>query len=308
MIEKKQKKIISPMLATLTEKYFSDSNWLYEEKFDGIRAIIHKKNNKVILYSRNKNKLNNRFSSLVKELEKLKTKDYIADCEIVAFDKNVTSFSKLQRIKKEKVDIFIYIFDLLYFDKFDLREDPLIKRKEILKKKLKFSKKIRYSKHVLKEGIKLFKKMCKEKKEGVIAKKKDSKYISKRSRNWLKFKCSKGQEFIIIGYTSPKRSRVGFGALLLGYYDDKKLNYAGKVGTGFDTDFLKTFSKKIKILSILKNSNLENEIKEKDFVLIKPKYIAEIAFTEWTRANKLRHPRFLGLRSDKSIKRVIKEK
>jgi DNA ligase D-like protein (predicted ligase) len=307
MKETKQKKFISPMKAYLTKKYFSSSDWIYEEKFDGIRAIVVKKDNKVTLYSRNKNILNKKFPSIVKELEKLKTKNYIADSEIVAFDKNITSFSKLQKMKKEKTKIYMYIFDLLYFDKFDLRDEDLLKRKEILKKNLKFSNKIRYTKHILKQGEKFFKKMCSLKKEGVIAKRKDSKYLSKRSTSWLKFKCSNRQEFIIIGYTKAQRSRIGFGALLLGYYDKNSLRYAGKVGTGFNDAYLKSFYQKLKKIKSIKNPTIDS-IKEKNINFIKPKYVAEISFSEWTCDNKLRHPSFLGLRSDKKLKEVVKER
>jgi DNA ligase D-like protein (predicted ligase) len=307
MKKTRQKRFIMPMKAYLTKKYFSDPNWIYEEKFDGIRAIVVKKDNKVTLYSRNKNILNKKFSSIVKELEKLKTKNYIADSEIVAFENNITSFSKLQKIKKEKIEVFMYVFDLLYFDKFDLRDENLLKRKEILKNELKFSDKIRFTKHILKDGEKFFKKICKEKKEGVIAKKKDSNYVSKRSTSWLKFKCSNRQEFIIIGYSAPQRSRIGFGALLIGFYDKNKLRFAGKVGTGFDNDFLKSFYQKLKHIKTIKNPTIDI-IKEKSAYFIKPKYIAEISFTQWTSDNKLRHPSFIGLRYDKKLKEVIKEK
>ena len=299
---KKQPDFISPQLATLTENYFSSKDWIYEEKFDGIRCIAVKKNNKVNLYSRNRKNLNNDFPNILDALQKETKKNFILDGEIVAFKDKITSFSKLQQRKKEKVKTYLYAFDLPYFDKYDLRKLKLIERKDLLKKNFKFSNIFRYTKHIEKDGEKFLKKACREKKEGIIAKKKDATYKSKRVTSWLKFKCSKRGEFLIIGYTDPQSSRIGFGALLIGYYKNGKLKFAGKVGTGFDFDFLKEFSEKLKKIEVKKNYF---PIKNAHFVKIK--YVGEIGFSEWTNDNKLRHPRFLALRSDKSIKQLIKE-
>ncbi|MBN2479639.1 MAG: non-homologous end-joining DNA ligase [Parachlamydiales bacterium] len=302
---KPQPNFISPQLATLTEKYFSDENWIYEEKFDGIRCIAIKKGDIVTLYSRNKNKLNSKFLEIVKVFKKQKVKNFIIDGEIVAFDKNnLTSFSKLQQIKKEKIKTYFYAFDLPYFDRYDLKDQKLIDRKKILKKNFKFSDRFRYTPHIEKEGIKLLKQACKKGWEGIIAKKADSKYQSKRTKNWLKFKCSKRQEFIIIGYTDPQKSRIGFGSLLVGYFDENVLKYAGKVGTGYSDQFLKDFSKKLKAIET-KKEYFFKKIKNAHFV--KLKYVAEIGFTEITNDKKLRHPRFIGLREDKSPKSVVLE-
>ncbi|OGN60640.1 MAG: hypothetical protein A3F40_01915, partial [Chlamydiae bacterium RIFCSPHIGHO2_12_FULL_27_8] len=260
------------------------------------------KNKKVKIFSRNKNILNKKFKILAQEFSKIK-KNCILDGEIVAFDKGKTSFSKLQRVLKNKTKVYFYAFDLLYLNDKDLRDESLIDRKKILKEKFVFTNLFRYTKHIEKEGEKFFKKACKKGLEGIIAKKKDSKYFSKRTKDWLKFKCHLGQELIIIGFTKPKKTRIGFGALHLGYFDKNILKYAGKVGTGFDFDFLKSFSKKLKKIKTKKNY-FEN-LKDTEFV--KLKYVAQIDFTEWTRDKKLRHPRFLGLRDDKNPKKVVKE-
>lgn len=304
---KSQPNFISPEQATLTEKYFSNKEWIYEEKFDGIRCLVVKKNNKVTLYSRNRNKLNATYVEIVKIFEKQRKKNFIIDGELVAFEGGVTSFSKLQQVKREKISVYFYAFDLLYLDKYDLRDQKLIDRKSLLKKNFEFSSRFRYTLHIIKNGETFYKKACKKGLEGVIAKKADSKYVSKRTRDWLKFKCSNRQEFVIIGYTDPERSRIGFGALLIGFYKKGRLKYAGKVGTGFDFEFLKTFSSKLKKIESKKAYPIENKLPKKAH-LVRPKYVAEIAFSEWTKDDKLRHPRFIALRFDKSPKQVVKEK
>ncbi len=304
---KSQPNFIKPELATLTEKYFSDRNWTYEEKFDGIRCIVVSRNGNINLYSRNKNKLNLKFPSLLEPFKKQRVKNFIIDGEIVAFEGKITSFSKLQQVKKERVSVYFYAFDLLYYDKYSLKDLELIDRKKLLKQKFRFSSKFRYTPHISEKGIAFYKKACRKGLEGIIAKKKDSKYLSKRTRNWLKFKCSNRQEFVIIGYTDPQKSRIGFGALLIGFYDKGKLKFAGKVGTGYDFEFLKSFSNKLKKIET-KKKLISEKIPLKNIHFVRDKYVCEIAFSEWTRDLKLRHPRFIALRFDKPPKKVVKEK
>ncbi len=305
-IEKKEPVFISPMLATLTYDYFSDNDWIYEPKLDGIRCIVVKKDRKVTLYSRNRNNLNKRFSSLLPLFQKQKS-NFILDGEIVAFDKKVTSFSKLQQSEKSKTPIYFYAFDLLYFDKYDLRKIDLLERKRILKTNFEFSSHFRYTPHKTKEGEKYFSLACKKGWEGVMAKKADSKYLSKRSRDWLKFKCGNRQEFIIGGYTDPEGSRVGFGALLIGFRKNGKLKYAGKVGTGYDREFLKKLSSRLKKIERSSSPFSDEKTQKLKAHWVRPSIVCEISFTEWTEDGKLRHPSFLGLRFDKPAKLVIKE-
>ena len=300
----KQPNFVKPELAVLTEKYFSDKDWIYEEKLDGIRCIAIKKNGVVHLFTRNRNSLNATYPEIVKAVHKQRPKNFILDGEIVAFEKKVTSFSKLQQIKKQKIPVYYYVFDLLYFNKYDLKDQKLIDRKKMLKSKFQFSTKIRLTRHIKKEGEKYFRKACRKGWEGIMAKKADSKYKSKRTHDWRKFKCSNRQEFIIIGYTNPQRSRIGFGALLIGYYDRGKLKFGGKVGTGYDDKFLKEFSKKLK--AIATERQYFSKVKGAHFVRLK--YVGEVAFTEWTSDGKLCHPRFLGLRRDKSPRSVVRER
>ncbi|EKE21245.1 MAG: hypothetical protein ACD_7C00303G0002 [uncultured bacterium] len=303
---KSQPLFIRPELATRSEKYFSDKDWIYEEKFDGIRCLAVKKNEEVTLFSRNKNKLNETYPELVEEFKKQKTKNFMLDGEIVAFEKGKTSFSKLQQVKRKKIKVYIYVFDLLFFEKFDLRNQKLIDRKKILKQKFKFSNAFRYTTHIDKNGEAYYKKACKKGWEGIIAKNKDSKYLSKRTRDWLKFKCSKRQEFVIAGYTDPQGSRVGFGSLLIGYFDKKRFKFAGKAGTGYDTEFLKEFSKKLKKIET-KKTPFKEKISHKNKHFVQLKYVADVGFSQWTKDGKLRHPRYIGLRSDKSPKEVVRE-
>lgn len=306
---------INPMLATLTYTYFSDPDWIFECKLDGERTIIHKLGDTVTLYSRNKKKQNKSYPELVEALEKIPG-NFILDGEIVAFDKEVSSFSKLQRRLQVKspdpqllrdVPAFLYIFDILYYDQWLLTHLPLRQRKEILKQELKFNDPLRYLDHRNEAGEVYLKEACQKGWEGLIAKDANAPYETKRSKKWLKFKCGHGQEFVIGGYTEPKGSRVGFGALLLGYYKDNKLLYAGRVGTGFNTEFLQTLHKRMEKIKQKSCPFYSFDEKDTDITWIKPQLVGEVGFTEWTRDGKLRHPRFIGLRDDKEAKDVVLE-
>lgn len=305
-----------PMLATLTKNYFSSTEWIFERKFDGQRCLIFKNGSKVILKSRNNNILNATYPMLVKAAQQWNVDQVIVDGEVVAFAGKTMSFSNLQphfgtknaeKISQLKTKIDIYLFDILYLDGYELLQLPLLTRKTLLKKNIPFKSPIRYTTHINTKGLPFFKKSCRIGWEGIIAKKKDSTYVHTRSQNWLKFKCVANQEMVIAGYTDPQHSRIGFGALLLGYYDKGKLHFAGKVGTGFSDQFLQDFFKKLKKIEIKKNP-FTNVIAKSSMHFVKPIYVAEIGFEEWTKDNKLRHPRFQGLRTDKSAKKVIKEK
>ena len=299
-------RFISPQLATLTKTYFSDKDWIFEEKFDGIRCIAVRKNGKVSLYSRNRKSLNRDFPLITQALEG-KAPDFVVDGEVVAFAGKVSSFSKLQQRKKEKVSCFFYVFDCLVWNGEDLRKLPLIERKKQLKKAFPFKGAIRYTPHTNRTGEARLKRACLQGKEGVIAKKANSTYHSKRTRDWLKFKCTNGQELVIGGFTDPQGSRKGFGALLVGYYEKGAFHYAGKVGTGYDEALLVSLGRKLHQLE--RNScPFSTKPKIKGVHYVRPSLVAEIGFTEWTKDGKLRHPRFLGLRKDKAAKRVKREK
>jgi DNA ligase D-like protein (predicted ligase) len=315
--EKKQPSWTGPMLAKLTDDRFSKESWIYERKLDGERCLAFIKEKDCALKSRNKKSLNKSYPEIEKALKKAAKKDCILDGEIVAFEGNVSSFARLQdrmhvknkkEAKKTNIAVYYYIFDILHFDGYDLTKVPLKHRKAILKKALKFSKPLRFTMHKNKTGKSYYKAACNKGWEGIIAKDATANYVHSRSSKWLKFKCVNEQEFVISGYTDPEGSRKGFGAILIGFYKNKKLKYAGKVGTGFDDDTLEKLSKKFKKKKQDENPFDSDDMQKKGTHFVKPEFVCEIAFTEWTKDNKLRHPRFKGMRRDKSPKKVKKEK
>lgn len=306
-----------PMLATLTKYYFSDPEWIYERKFDGVRVLLFKDGKKAWLKSRNDNSLDQTYPEVLQALQDLPVNQIIIDSELISFKGKVSSFEKLQArigVKNpsaeliKKIKVYVYIFDILYLDGYELLHLPLIKRKTILKHAMPFHDPLRYVIHRNTEGVPLFKQACKKGWEGLIAKNRESTYVHVRSQNWLKFKCIQEQEMVVGGYTSPAGSRVGFGALLVGYYKDGKLHYAGKVGTGYNEDFLQKFAQRLQKIETKKSpfSNT-SAIKDTDVHFVHPDLVVEIGFEEWTRNNKLRQPRFLGVRDDKNPKDVVKE-
>lgn len=315
--KKEQPEWTSPMLAKLSHEIFSDKNWIYERKLDGERILIFKKGNKISLKSRNKKELNETYPEIAEAIKDQESENFIIDGEMVAFDGKITSFSKLQtrmhlkdskEIKESKTRVFFYVFDIIYFEVYDLTKLVVTQRKAILKKAVKFEDPLRFTPHRNENGEKYHKDACEKGWEGLIAKKADGEYVHQRSSNWLKLKCVNQQEFVIGGYTNPEGERIGFGALLLGFYENGKLQYAGKVGTGYDDKTLEDLHQK---LSRIEKKDPEFEANEdlpsKKVHWVKPKYVAEIGFTEWTNTNKLRHPRYLGLRRSKKAREVIRE-
>jgi bifunctional non-homologous end joining protein LigD len=296
------------MKAVLTDERFSDPSWIYERKLDGIRCIAIRDGNNVTLLSRNDLKQNDRYPELVQALENERCDQFVIDGEVVAFERSETSFAKLARRGQKYVPVFYYVFDILWLEGHDVRKLPLRTRKRLLRDALQFHGNVRWTQHRNRDGEAFFKEACRKGWEGLVAKRADSPYVATRSRDWLKFKCEHGQELVVGGYTEPRGSRVEFGALLLGYYDDGELQYAGKVGTGFDTETLHALAAQLKKLG-RQDSPFEKpgEIKERNVTWVDPKLVAQIGFTEWTRDHRLRHPRYLGLRDDKDASEVVRE-
>jgi DNA ligase D-like protein (predicted ligase) len=296
------------MKAVLTDERFSDPNWIYERKLDGIRCISIRDGNNVTLLSRNDLKQNDRYPELAEALENERCDQFVIDGEVVAFEGSETSFAKLARRGQENVPVFYYVFDILWLEGHDVRKLPLRTRKRLLRDALQFHGNVRWTQHRNRDGEAFFKEACRKGWEGLIAKRADSPYVATRSRDWLKFKCEHGQELVVGGYTEPRGSRVEFGALLLGYYRDGELQYAGKVGTGFDTELLHTLGAQMREIE-RKDSPFANPatIKERNVTWVEPKLVAEVGFTEWTRDGRLRHPRFQGLRYDKDASEVVRE-
>lgn len=306
----------SPMLATLTHDTFSDPAWLYERKFDGVRCLVFRRDGKLRLMSRNKKRMNDTYPELVEDLGKESCDDFIADGEIVAFEGNRTSFSRLQQrigiedpeqARASGVAVYLYLFDVLHLDGRNTTRLPLRERKRLLKRAFSFQGHVRLTQYRVGRGEEYLKQACAKGWEGLIAKRADSHYEHQRSKAWLKLKCVSRQEFVIGGYTDPKGSRVGFGALLVGYYDGGDLRYAGKVGTGYDEELLRELGDRLEGIE-RSTCPFDDTPREKGVHWVTPKLVGEVGFTEWTRDGKLRHPRFLGLRPDKSAKQVVRER
>ena len=300
--------MIEPMKAVLSDQPFSDPDWIFERKLDGIRCIAIKDRSSVSLMSRTAHRMNDQFPEIARALEREPAEDFVADGEIVAFRNGVTSFERLQRRAREHVPTFLYVFDLPSLNGDDLRPLPLRERKARLRRSLRFERPIRFNPHRNGEhGEELYREACRKGLEGVIAKRADSPYRGSRSRDWLKLKCHAEQELVIGGFTAPKGSRTEFGALLVGYYEDGALRYAGKVGTGFDHVMLRELGAQLR----------ELEQDESPFEPFKPvppgtrwvraELVAQVGFAEWTRDGRLRHPRYIGLREDKPAREVVRE-
>jgi DNA ligase D-like protein (predicted ligase) len=303
-------------VATLVDEPFSRRGWLFEPKLDGVRCLALRSDRQVQLISRNEKPMNEKYPELVQAFRAQKSDSFAVDGEIVTFDGEVTSFAKLQqRMQLEhpseelrrKIPVWFYVFDLLHLDGRDTRHLPLHERKKLLATALDFKDPLRFTEHRETEGEAYFREACREGWEGIIAKNADSAYLSTRSHDWLKFKCLNQQEFVIAGYTDSQGERVGFGALLVGYYQAGKLVYAGKVGTGYDTATLHRLGSQLKKLET-SNAPFESDaLPSRSVHWVKPQLVAQIAFAEWTSAGKLRQPRFLGLRSDKAPPEVVRE-
>ena len=308
---------MEPMLATLADEPFSDPDWIYERKFDGERCLTFKEAGNVRLLSRNRKALNMHYPDLVEVLAQNLPGAVVVDGEVVAFEGNVTSFSRLQdrmhiqdpqQARRSGVGVYYYLFDILYLDGYDLTQVPQRKRKAILKSAIDYQERLRYTTHRNQDGEGYFREACQKGWEGIIAKDAKSPYQHKRSRHWLKFKCVQEQEFVVGGFTDPQGARVGLGALLVGFYDDSRLQYAGKVGTGFDDETLRRM--KTMLADMVTDEapfSADAHVSEKNVHWVKPELVAQVGFEEWTDYGRLRQPRFLGLREDKEPRSVRKE-
>jgi bifunctional non-homologous end joining protein LigD len=299
---------VTPMTATLTDRPFSAGGWMFERKLDGIRCIAIRGPEQVRLLSRNGLSLDARYPELVEAVGREPRSDFVIDGEVVAFDRSRTSFARLaQRGRLGNVRVYLYAFDLLYLDGYDTSRVPLRRRKALLRGALEFGGDVRFTPHRNREGERYFEEACRRQWEGLIAKRADSVYTSKRSRDWLKLKCDNEQELVIGGFTAPRGSRTAFGALLLGYYRDGELEYAGKVGTGFDTATLESLGRRLRRLRRASSPFAGDDVPARGTTWVEPKLVSQVAFTEWTRDGRLRHPRFLGLRDDKDPREVVRE-
>jgi bifunctional non-homologous end joining protein LigD len=305
------------MKAKLSDRPFEDPDWVFERKLDGIRALVRREGDEATLTSRTGKDLTPAYPELVEALAADPAERFLADGEIVAFDGSRTSFERLQGrmgvhdpqlARLTGIPVFLYLFDLLEFDGHDLAGLPLRQRKAALRRALSFAGPVRYTPHRNEHGERFFREACAKGWEGLIAKRADSIYVHGRSGSWLKLKCSFEQELVIGGLTPPQGSRSRFGALLVGYYEDGDLRYAGKVGTGFTQRTLEELGDELEALEQPRSPFARGSGPPRNARWVQPRLVAQIAFGEWTRDGKLRHPRFLGLREDKPPREVVRER
>ena len=318
-------RFVEPMKAKLVEKPPATGDWIYELKFDGIRLIAVKTDKKISLLSRNQNELGARFPEIVEAIKNLPAGECLIDGEVVALDeKGRSSFQLLQAREMEgrKSPVYFYAFDLLQLDGTDLVGLPLDARKNVLEKLCgDAGDPIRYSGAIGGDATRLLEEVKRRGLEGIIGKQRNSVYEpGRRSGAWIKLKCVNEQEFVIGGYTPPQGARKHFGAVLVGYYENKKLVFAGKVGTGFTAKSLATLHKEFRAeeradcpfvdLPSKQNGQWVQGITPsmmRKMHWVNPVFVCEIKFAEWTRDGKLRAPVFLSLREDKRPGDVVRE-
>ena len=301
----------APQLAVLVDEPPAGSGWTYEVKFDGYRLLARIDGDDVRLFTRNGNDWTSRLEALRDEVASLRIASAWLDGEIVVLDANGNpSFQSLQNAfdARKTSDIVYFAFDAPHFGGYDLTRVPLAERRRVLQAALERNPSgfIRFSESFEGPVRRLLDSACDKGLEGLIGKKADAPYASRRSPTWIKLKCTKRQEFVVVGYTDPKGSRTGFGSLLLAVNEGGKLTYAGNVGTGFDQRGLQSLYAKLKALDTVKSA-LEAVPRGVKGHWVRPKLVAEVAFTEWTGDGRIRHPVFHGLRADKDPGAITRE-
>ncbi len=274
------------MAATLTDARFDDPDWLFEQKLDGIRYLGFVSEGEAKLLTRNR--IRHRHPTVEAALVAQPVTDFVVDGEMVSGR--------------------YWVFDVLHVGGHDVTDLALDARKQLLREYFAWTEPLVLVEPLPEDGIAAYERACREGWEGVMAKRRDSVYEHKRSRAWLKMKCDASQEFVVGGFTEPRGARVGFGALLIGYYDGDELVYAGKLGTGFDTRLLRDLhaqllASEIKTPPFTRGTNLP----KKDAHWVRPEIVVDAAFMEWTGEGKLRHPRFVRFREDKAPRDVVRE-
>ncbi len=295
------------MLAKLVRKPFDKPGWTYEEKYDGYRILAYKERSRVLLLSRNAIDRTATYPSIAAAVGALRPRTLLLDGEVVAFDRS--GISRFQLVQKDAAKLAYAVFDCLYADRHDLRHEPLTARRVAMEAALAGSKGkiVIPSRRLATNGLEAFEIAKQRGLEGLVAKNLSSPYIEGRSSEWLKVKAHQEEEFVIGGYTAPEGSREHFGALLLGAYEDGKLRFIGKVGTGFTQEILASLIRKFRPL-VRKSSAFADPPRERDVTYLQPKLVGQFAFQEWTSDKKLRQPVFLGLRDDKSAREVVMPK
>jgi bifunctional non-homologous end joining protein LigD len=304
----------APMKAVLVHEPFSDPDWIFERKLDGIRCGVLRDGGQLRMLSRGGEVLDNTYPELVEVLAG-PGPDLIGDGEIVAFERGRTSFARLQRrmgihdperARRSGIAVYLYLFDLLELDGSDLRPRPLIERKRALRGAFAFGGRLRFTPHRVGDGVAAYQHACAHGWEGIVAKRAASPYVATRSRDWRKIKCGGRQELVIGGWTAGHGARARLGALLVGYWEGSRLRYAGKVGTGFDAAEVERLADELERRERPTPPFADEDLPRRAR-WAEPELVAEIAFTEWTPEGRLRHPRYLGLRLDKPAREVVRE-
>jgi DNA ligase D-like protein (predicted ligase) len=305
------------MLATLTDRRDFGDDWLLERKLDGERCVARKDGDHVRLESRTGKDLTGTYPEVSAAVSAQPTRGLLIDGELVAYDGEQTSFSRLQqrlgvaRPGAELVRAYpvVYcVFDVLEIDGEDLRGRPLVERRAHLARALRPGKAVQLTEAWRDDSERRFTAACRSGWEGLIAKRADAPYSPGRSKDWLKLKCAWEQELVVGGYTDPAGSRTDFGALLVGYYEDGRLRYAGKVGTGYSAATLRELGARLRELEMPESPFVDARPIPRGTHWTRPELVAQIGFAEWTSDGRLRQPRFLGLRDDKLPAEVVRER
>ena len=287
---------VRPMLATLVGEPFHEPGWVYEEKYDGIRILAYKEGAQVTLLSRNDKNRTGSFPAIARTVGALRPATLLLDGEVIALDRH--KISRFQWLQRGIGRAHYAVFDCLYVSGRDLRHEPVSIRRAELERSIYESDELILSRRLSANGLAAFRVAKQRGYEGVVAKRLASVYVEGRSREWLKVKVNQEDEFIILGYTAPSGSRKYFGALLLGAFKNGKLQYVGRVGTGFPRDVLASLYRKFQPLK-RKHPPVEALPRTQRATFLSAKLVAQISYTEWTKDGRLRHPVFLGLRDDK---------
>jgi bifunctional non-homologous end joining protein LigD len=307
-------KFIPPQLASASERPPTGKDWLHELKLDGYRMQARLEGGKVQLLTRSGLDWTHRMRSLTTSLEALSAKTALLDGEVIVLDeRGISSFAALQAAFQEgaKHALHYYVFDVLHLDGHSLRNLPLSERKSLLADLVEGldDEAIRLSEHVRDEKAAIFDDACRHGAEGIVSKRADSVYLSGRSASWVKVKCGLRQEFVIGGFTLPSKGGKGIGALLLGYYQDGKLIYAGRTGTGFTQKSQTQIRERLESIRSDTNPFVSvNTAERRGAQWVKPQLVAEVAFSTWTADNLVRQASFKGLRDDKPADEVVREK
>jgi bifunctional non-homologous end joining protein LigD len=305
------------MLATLTDRRDFDSGWLLERKFDGERCVARKRGGDVRLQSRTGKDLSATYPEVCEAVAGQRERELLLDGEVVAFDGDQTSFSRLQQrlgVTAPAADLLaacpvvVCVFDLLECDGEDLRARPLLERRARLLDAVVPGTAVQLSEAWSDDSQGRFVRACESGWEGLIAKRAHSPYVAGRSRDWLKLKCVSEQEMVIGGYTDPAGSRTDFGALLVGYHEDGRLRYAGRVGTGYKAATLRELGARLRASPASDSPFVDARPIPRGTHWVRPELVAQIGFAEWTKDGRLRQARFLGLRDDKRAGEVVRER